>query len=147
MGDTDVLADVTNTDVAMNGDNEVFEDSKVFTQKTSITLKKSNASSSSARSGSLSGDEDKKGMKRVSRSSKSSSSSYEKKKREPGRLATSAFAKFQQADANASSAPAKKINIKLSRSVRDRASETDTTMSTVKQACFTLAYCFKIIKH
>ncbi|XP_066299802.1 microtubule-associated protein futsch-like isoform X3 [Branchiostoma lanceolatum] len=133
MGDTDVLADVTNTDVAMNGDNEVFEDSKVFTQKTSITLKKSNASSSSARSGSLSGDEDKKGMKRVSRSSKSSSSSYEKKKREPGRLATSAFAKFQQADANASSAPAKKINIKLSRSVRDRASETDTTMSTVKQ--------------
>ncbi|XP_019632149.1 PREDICTED: uncharacterized protein LOC109475815 isoform X4 [Branchiostoma belcheri] len=133
MGDTEVLADVTNTDVAMNGDNEVFEDSKVFTQKTSITLKKSNASSSSARSGSLSGDEDKKGMKRVSRSSRTSSSSYEKKKREPARLAPSAFAKFQQADAMSSSAPAKKINIKLSRSVRDRASETDTTMSTVKQ--------------
>ncbi|XP_078662225.1 uncharacterized protein LOC144906126 isoform X7 [Branchiostoma floridae x Branchiostoma belcheri] len=133
MGDTEVLADVTNTDVAMNGDNEVFEDSKVFTQKTSITLKKSNASSSSTRSGSLSGDEDKKGMKRVSRSSRTSSSSYEKKKREPARLAPSAFAKFQQADAMSSSAPAKKINIKLSRSVRDRASETDTTMSTVKQ--------------
>ncbi|XP_078581184.1 uncharacterized protein LOC144864732 [Branchiostoma floridae x Branchiostoma japonicum] len=135
MGDTEVLADVTNTDhdVAMNGDNEIFEDGKVFTQKTSITLKKSNASSSSARSGSLSGDEDKKGMKRVSRSSRTSSTSYEKKKREPARLAPSAFAKFQQADAASSSAPAKKINIKLSRSVRDRASETDTTMSTVKQ--------------